>query len=89
MGAGTSSTHTSGGAHNYLKPILTQEGICIIGATTFREWTNYIQKTKPLVGRFDPVSIPTLSAEQVKKVLQGYEGFFHKKYGSWLDLPTR
>jgi len=45
-------------------------------------------KDKAFSRRFDPVSIPTLSAEQVKKVLQGYEGFFHKKYGSWLDLPT-
>lgn len=68
-------------AANILKPALSRGEIQLIGATTHREYEQYIEKDAALERRFQPVLIDEPSAEETLHVLQGirerYEAHHH------------
>ncbi len=80
VGAGA----TSGGsmdAANLLKPALARGELKCIGATTYAEYRNYLDKDKALSRRFSKIDIDEPSAEDTLIILQGikdkYEAY-HK-----------
>lgn len=83
VGAGA----TSGGsmdASNILKPFLSNGSIRCIGSTTYKEYTNYLDKDKAFSRRFQKIDIAEPSKEDCLEILKGikpyYEDFHHLKY---------
>jgi ATP-dependent Clp protease ATP-binding subunit ClpA len=70
VGAGA----TSGGsmdAANLLKPALARGELKCIGATTYSEYRNHLDKDKALSRRFSKIDIEEPSIEDTKKILKG------------------
>ncbi len=85
VGAGA----TSGGsmdASNLLKPALAGGQLRCIGATTYKEYKNYVEKDKALSRRFQKVDIKEPSRNDSIKILKGlksrYEDFHQIKIGN-------
>ena len=80
VGAGA----VSGGsldASNMLKPALASGKLRCIGATTFNEHRQHIEKDRALSRRFQVVEVPEPTAEDAVKILEGLRGgyeAFHK-----------
>jgi ATP-dependent Clp protease ATP-binding subunit ClpA len=58
-------------AANLLKPALARGDLKCIGATTYAEFRNYLDKDKALSRRFSKIDIDEPSAEDTIKILQG------------------
>ncbi len=58
-------------AANIIKPQLARGELQIIGATTFDEYRNYIEKDSALERRFQPVKVCEPSEENTIKIIQG------------------
>lgn len=69
MGAGAAEGAID--AANILKPQLARGGVQIIGATTFEEYRNTIEKDSAMARRFQTVKIEEPTAECTEKILQG------------------
>ena len=69
---------------NLIKKALIESKIKFIGATTYNEYKNTIEKDNALARRFKTVEVKEPSTEQTKKILQGiipyYEDFHGVKY---------
>ena len=68
-------------AANMLKPALANGSVQLIGATTLKEYRQYIEKDSALERRFQPVMIDEPSEEDCFKILKGIKGYyedFHK-----------
>ena len=68
-------------AANMLKPALANGSVQLIGATTLKEYRQYIEKDSALERRFQPVMIDDPSEEDCFKILKGIKGYyedFHK-----------
>ncbi|MCK5853713.1 MAG: AAA family ATPase, partial [Sulfurovaceae bacterium] len=81
VGAGA----TSGGsmdAANLLKPALARGELKCIGATTYAEFRNHLDKDKALTRRFSKIDIDEPSAEDTMKILQGIQ----HKYEAYHDI---
>jgi len=83
VGAGS----TSGGsmdAANLLKPALARGEIKCIGATTYAEFRNHLDKDKALSRRFSKIDIDEPSAEDTLTILKGikdkYEAYHQIKF---------
>lgn len=83
MGTGA----VSGGgldAMNLIKPALSAGRIKCIGATTYKEYRNYLEKDQAFLRRFQRVDVEEPSFEQTMKILQGvkdgYEQHHHVVY---------
>jgi len=97
VGAGA----TSGGsmdAANLLKPALARGELKCIGATTYAEYRNYLDKDKALSRRFSKIDIEEPSKEDTMKILQGvkhkYEdyhqiNFSDEALNSAIDLSVK
>lgn len=83
VGAGAASGGTLDTA-NLLKPMLSSGAVKCIGATTFHEYRNSIQKDKALVRRFQKIDINEPSAEESIHIISGiidkYEKHHNVKY---------
>ncbi len=68
-------------AANILKPVLARGELQVIGATTPKEYTNFIEKDSALERRFSPVNVTEPGQEETFRILKGlqteYERF-HK-----------
>lgn len=68
-------------ASNIVKPFLARGEIRIIGATTIKEYNDYIRKDKALDRRFQKIYIQEATREEVKIILDElkpiYEDFHH------------
>ncbi len=77
VGAGTSEGAMNAG--NILKPALSRGEIHVIGATTLKEYRQYIEKDAALERRFQPIMVEEPSVENTLKMLECvrpyYEGF--------------
>lgn len=77
VGAGNSEGAMNAG--NILKPALSRGEIHVIGATTLKEYRQYIEKDAALERRFQPVMVEEPSFENTLKILgcvrPYYEGF--------------
>lgn len=83
IGAGS----TSGGALdacNLLKPALGRGNFRCVGSTTHKEYTNYFEKDRALVRRFQKIDVNEPSVEHSYKILTGlkpyYEDHHHVHY---------
>jgi ATP-dependent Clp protease ATP-binding subunit ClpA len=97
VGAGA----TSGGsmdAANLLKPALARGELKCIGATTFAEFRNHLDKDKALTRRFSKIDIDEPSVSDTMKILQGikhkYEEYHKIKFSdealqSSIDLSVK
>ncbi len=68
-------------AANMLKPALANGSVQLIGATTLKEYRQYIEKDSALERRFQPVMIDEPSEEDCFQILKGVKSYyedFHK-----------
>lgn len=63
---------------NILKPALAKSKVRVIGATTFEEYKQYIEKDPALERRFQPIFVNEPSEEDSKKVLFGIKSNYEK-----------
>ena len=80
---GTGDNEGTMNAANILKPSLSRGEIQVIGATTFKEYRQYIEKDSALERRFQPVTVSEPTVEDTITVLKGikqyYENFHRVK----------
>ena len=80
IGAGA----TSGGsmdASNILKPSLGKGALRCIGSTTYKEFTNYFEKDRALVRRFQKIDIKEPTKDEAIKILKGLKNYYEKHHG--------
>ena len=68
-------------AANILKPALSRGEIQLIGATTLKEYRQYIEKDAALERRFQPVMIGEPSIEDSIKILLGIKKYYEAHHG--------
>ncbi|MBO5870107.1 MAG: ATP-dependent Clp protease ATP-binding subunit [Clostridia bacterium] len=73
-------------AANILKPALSRGEIQLIGATTLKEYRQYIEKDAALERRFQPVMIGEPSIEDSIKILEGIKKYYEKHHG--INIPS-
>lgn len=77
MGTGASSEGTLDMA-NMMKPKLSRNEICVIGATTYDEYRRHFEKDPALNRRFMKVDVKEPSVSETKKILSGVKAHFEK-----------
>lgn len=84
MIVGAGSSEGAMDCSNILKPYLSRGQIRVIGATTYDEYKNKIEKDKAFCRRFKKVDVPESSPEDTVKILRGlskkYEEFHGVKF---------
>ncbi len=83
VGAGA----TSGGsmdAANLLKPALARGDLKCIGATTYSEFRNHLDKDKALSRRFSKIDIEEPTIEDTKKILRGVKDKYEEYHKIFL-----
>ena len=68
-------------ASNMLKPMLARGEIDCIGATTLKEYREYIEKDRALERRFQPVMINEPNVEDTISILRGLKNRFESFHG--------
>ncbi|MBM3617266.1 MAG: ATP-dependent Clp protease ATP-binding subunit ClpA [Alphaproteobacteria bacterium] len=79
IGAGS----TSGGALdacNLLKPALGRGNFRCVGSTTHKEYTNYFEKDRALVRRFQKIDVNEPSIEHTYKILGGLKPYYEEHH---------
>ncbi|MCH2546213.1 MAG: ATP-dependent Clp protease ATP-binding subunit ClpA [Alphaproteobacteria bacterium] len=79
IGAGS----TSGGALdacNLLKPALGRGNFRCVGSTTHKEYTNYFEKDRALVRRFQKIDVNEPSIENTYKILSGLKPYYEEHH---------
>ena len=74
VGAGNSEGAMN--AANILKPALSRGEVQVIGATTFEEYRNYIEKDSALERRFQPVTVNEPTVDETIEVLNGIAKYY-------------
>ena len=69
VGTGAETSGSSLDAGNIIKPALSRDDLQIIGATTTKEFHEYVARDGALMRRFDLIEVPELSFEQTKRVV--------------------
>ncbi|UVV91713.1 AAA family ATPase [Leuconostoc mesenteroides] len=69
VGTGAETSGSSLDAGNIIKPALSRDDLQIIGATTTKEFHEYVARDGALMRRFDLIEVPELSFDQTKRVL--------------------
>ena len=75
---GAGSNTGNGDAANILKPALAKSKVKVIGATTFEEYKQYIEKDSALERRFQPVYVNEPSVDETIELLKGIKGNYEK-----------
>ncbi len=95
---GAGSAQGSADAGNILKPALARGTLHAIGATTIREYRQYIEKDPALERRFQPVMVDEPSPEDTLTILRGIKEKYETHHGikisddaliAAVDLSTR
>ncbi|MCQ2598412.1 MAG: ATP-dependent Clp protease ATP-binding subunit [Treponema sp.] len=76
VGAGGNDTPMD--ASNILKPALSRGEIQIVGATTTKEYTKYIEKDMALERRFQIIKVDEASEEEAVVILKGIKAKYEK-----------
>lgn len=79
VGAGRSSGALD--ASNMLKPMLARGDIDCIGATTYKEYQEYIEKDRALERRFQPIMVLEPTKEDTLSILRGLKSKFEQHHG--------
>ena len=78
---GAGKTDGAMDAGNLIKPLLARGELHCIGATTFDEYRQYIEKDKALERRFQPVIVNEPSVEDAISILRGLKERFEIHHG--------
>ena len=78
---GAGKTDGAMDAGNLIKPMLARGELNCIGATTFDEYRQYIEKDKALERRFQPVIAEEPSVSDTISILRGLKEKFEKQHG--------
>ena len=78
---GAGKTDGAMDAGNLIKPLLARGELHCIGATTFDEYRQYIEKDKALERRFQPVIVDEPSVEDTIAILRGLKERFEIHHG--------
>lgn len=78
IGAGGQQGHD---AANILKPALARGELRVIGATTWREYKQYIEKDPALARRFQPVKLEPPNSIATLQILRGLKNTYEKAHG--------
>ncbi|MGL4569942.1 MAG: ATP-dependent chaperone ClpB [Clostridium sp.] len=78
---GAGKTDGAMDAGNLIKPLLARGELHCIGATTFDEYRQYIEKDKALERRFQPVIVKEPSVEDAISILRGLKERFEIHHG--------
>lgn len=78
---GAGAAEGSSDAGNMLKPALARGGLRAIGATTVREYRQYIEKDPALERRFQPVFVEEPSIEDSVAILRGIKEKYEVHHG--------
>ncbi len=78
---GAGKTEGSMDAGNMLKPMLARGELRCIGATTFNEYRQYIEKDAALERRFQRVTVQEPSVEDTISILRGLKDRFESYHG--------
>ena len=73
-------------ASNILKPYLSRNEICIIGATTINEYYQSIDKDKALARRFNVIKLEPSSKEETLLILNRIKSLYEKFYSIKIDV---
>lgn len=84
VGSGASSEQSLDGS-NILKPYLESGQIRFIGATTYKEYNRYFQKSQGLVRRFQQIDIAEPSKEDTVNILYGLFPRYEEHHGVLYD----
>ncbi|MBQ0020572.1 MAG: AAA family ATPase [Bacteroidales bacterium] len=84
VGAGASSEHALDGS-NILKPYLESGQIRFIGATTYKEYNRYFQKSQGLVRRFQQIDVTEPTVDETVQILEGLRGRYEEFHGVTYD----
>lgn len=68
-------------AANLIKPALGRGELQVVGATTFTEYRNYIEKDAALERRFQPVQVSEPTAETSLDILKGLREYYERHHG--------
>jgi len=77
---GAGKTEGAMDAANLLKPMLARGELRCIGATTYNEYREYIEKDKALERRFQKVSVNEPSVDDTISILRGLKETFEKHH---------
>ncbi|MET7936386.1 ATP-dependent Clp protease ATP-binding subunit [Streptomyces sp. NPDC005322] len=84
VGAGGGSEGGSMDASNLLKPALSRGELHVMGATTLKEYRQYIEKDAALARRFQPIMVPEPTPGAAVDILRGlrdrYEAHHQVRY---------
>ena len=80
VGAGGTSDGTMDAAE-ILKPSLARGDLSIVGATTLREYTKYIEKDPALERRFQPIVVDEPSPALAVQIVRGVKGKYEAHHG--------
>lgn len=78
---GAGKTDGAMDAGNLIKPLLARGELHCIGATTFDEYRQYIEKDKALERRFQPVIVEEPTVEDTVSILRGLKERFEIHHG--------
>lgn len=78
---GAGKTEGAMDAGNLIKPALARGDLHCIGATTFDEYRQYIEKDKALERRFQPVMVEEATVEDTIAILRGLKERFEIHHG--------
>lgn len=78
---GTGDAEGSMSAANILKPALSRGEIQVIGATTFNEYRQHIEKDAALERRFQPVTVEEPSIADSVAILSGIKSYYEEYHG--------
>ena len=77
---GTGDSEGTMNAANILKPALSRGEIQVIGATTFNEYSKYIEKYAALERRFQPVTVEEPSISETVEILKGVKSYYENHH---------
>ncbi|MCC7018661.1 MAG: AAA family ATPase [Ardenticatenales bacterium] len=80
VGAGSASGSTMDAA-NLLKPALESGMLRCIGATTWEEWRQHVERDRALVRRFQKIDVGEPSVAETERILEGLKGEYERHHG--------
>lgn len=87
VGAGSTSG-SSMDASNLLKPVLQAGTLRCIGATTYEEFKNHIEKDRALARRFQKIDIGEPSEQETYAILKGLKSRYEEHHGIHYSIPA-
>ncbi|MEZ4742571.1 MAG: AAA family ATPase [Bdellovibrionota bacterium] len=85
MLVGAGGAEGTADAANFLKPALARGSLRCLGATTFDEYRNFIEKDSALERRFQQVSVQEPTPDMALAILRGLKSYYEVHHGVRID----